>query len=84
MSQGFVLLDQIYLLETYLDLLQQEGVFLIFQRKDRAKSFPTELFPLPQTLALYLLSRVAKITTRIVLHGPLWRNFPENISPPFR
>ena len=40
-------------------------------------------FTLPQTLVLYLLSLIAKISTLIRLHGTPRNNFPGDISALF-
>ena len=81
MSQGSVGPDQIYSPEAYSELLQLGGWGgLIFQRKDEAKRFSAEIFPILQTHAPYLLSHAAKRSTLIISHGPPMRNFPEDIS----
>ena len=83
MSKDYVDPDWMSLPETYLELLKREGGFSIFQKKDEAKSFPAEFFPLPQMPVQYILSRIAKISTPVGLHGPPCHNFPEDISLPF-
>ena len=39
MSQGYVYSDHIYVPATYLEILQLEGGFFIFQEKDEAQRF---------------------------------------------
>ena len=84
MPQGSIGPDCISLLATYLDLLQPEGVFLLFQRKDEAKTFPAELLPIPRTPVPYLSSHVAKMSTPILSHWKPRNNFTDDIIPPFR
>ena len=74
---------RLYLPETYLELLQLEGGFLISQRKDKAKSFTAEKFPALQTTVPYPSSRVAEISAPIGPHGPPQNNSLEYISPTF-
>ena len=52
-----------YLPEMHLGILQQEGGFPILQIKTKSKRFPTKLFPLPQTLVLYILYHALQIYT---------------------
>ena len=73
----------IYLPEMHIELLQMEGGFLIFQKKDEAKSFPAEIFSALRTTVPYLLSRVVKISTPVRPHMTLWCNSPEDISRHF-
>ena len=67
----------------YLELLQLEGRFSVFQRKYKTKRFPAERFPDLQTPILYPLSHVAKRSTPIGPHKLPRRNSPKDISPPF-
>ena len=56
MPQGSVGPDWLSFPENVLEFLHWEGGFLIFQIKDETERIPTELFPLLQTLVLYLSS----------------------------
>ena len=65
---------------TYLELLQREGWFSIFQRKDKVKSFPQKILDFSQTLVPYISSCAAKRSTTIGLYASPLRNFTEIFS----
>ena len=69
MPRDYVGPVRISLPETYLELLQLEGGFSIFQIKDETKKFTTELFPAPRSLVSYTVTSVAERSTPIGLHG---------------
>ena len=54
-----------------------------FPRKIWGKKFSYRIFPAMWMPVPYPLSLVAERSTLIGMHGPLWRNYPEDIYLPF-